>query len=466
MKTRDFHSTDGTHQTVTVDISTRKGNETIRIGFTDQRLTAYGGMAVWSQFLHKKGFRKRLADVLPHEPTSPNAYDPADIGLGFIGGILSGADKLSRVGWLAQDVAVADVLGIEAIPSQSTLTRFLGGFSQKSNEGMNALNRWVAGQWPSGGRDGYTLDLDSWALLHEDGHQEGVQIGYTRAGLKPCHRPLVGVIAEMKVVVQYWLRRGDSACVNGAAEFVGQCIDQLPRHIRIGLVRGDSGFCAQSVKEAVRQRGAHYILVARLDSKVQTLCRHEDRLWQATEIEGMEIQEVPWHIEERLIVIRQRIAERPEAGGKTLLDVPGYRFQALVTDLPDRVSPVDVWRRYNGRADSENRLKELGRQFGVRGLCCQRFWATEAAHLLAILTHNLCVLLQRELGKAEKAELTTLRMRLFLRAGVWSRAQGRATLRLAVPASLRTWWIDLIDKLRCPLPPLNLYCNAVEKLRA
>jgi hypothetical protein len=466
MKNHQHKTSDGTHQTVTVDISTRKGNETVRIGFTDQKLTAYGGMAVWSQFLQKKGFRKRLSEVLPQEPTSPNAYDPTDIGLGFIGGILVGADKLSRVGWLAQDVAVAEVLGIEAIPSQSTLTRFFRGFSQKSNEGMNALNRWIAGQWPSGSRDGYTLDVDSWALLHEDGHQEGVKIGYTRVGLKPCHRPLVGVIAEMKVVVQYWLRRGDSMCVNGAAEFVGQSIDQLPKHIRIGLVRGDSGFCAQSVKDAVRQRGAHYILVARLDSKVQTLCRHEDRFWQSTEIEGMEIQEVSLDTPgERLIVIRQRIAQRPEAGGKTLLDVPGYRFQALVTDLPDRVTPVDVWRRYNGRADSENRLKELGHQFGVRGLCCQRFWATEAAHLLAILAHNLCVLLQRELGKLEKAELTTLRMRLFLRAGVWSRAQGKATLRLAVPASLRDWWISIIEKLRCPLPPLNLYCNAVENLR-
>jgi hypothetical protein len=466
MKNHQHKGPDGAHRMVSVEISTAKGNETIRLGFTDQRLTAYGGMAVWSQFLQKKGFRKRLGEVLPHCPTSPNAYDPADIGLGFVGGILCGADKLSRVGWLAQDVAVAEVLGIEAVPSQSTLTRFFQAFSQKSNEGMNALNRWVAGQWPSAGRDGYTLDLDSWALLHEDGHQEGVEIGYSRLGLKPCHRPLVGVIAEMKVVTQYWLRCGDSGCVNGAADFVGQCIDQLPRHVHIGLVRGDAGFCAKSVKDAVRQRGAHYILAARLDQKIQSLCRHDDAFWQPTEIEGLEIQEVNIEGSERLIAIRQRIAQRPESGGKTLLDVPGYRFQALVTDLPDYVRPLEVWRRYNGRADSENRLKELGRQFGVRGLCCQHFWATEAAHLLAILAHNLCVLLQRELGKLEKMELATLRMRLFLRAGVWSQAQGRPTLRLAVPPVLRAWWIELIDKLRSPLPPLNLYCNAVEQLRA
>jgi len=466
MKKPQHSDSHGTHQMVRVDISTAKGNETIQLGFTDQRLTAYGGMAVWSQFLQKKGFRQRLAKVLPQDPTSPNAYDPTDIGLGFLGGILCGADKLSRVAWLAQDVAVADVMGIEAVPSQSTLTRFFRGFSQSSNEGLNALNRWVVSQWPSAGREGYTLDVDSWALLHEDGHQEGVQIGYTRAGLKPCHRPLVGVIAEMKVVAQYWLRRGDSACVNGAAEFVGQCIDRLPSHIRIGLVRGDSGFCAQSVKDAARQRGAHYILVARLDAKIQALCRHDDPSWQPTEVPGMEIQEVPWHDGERLIVIRQRVSQRPDAGGKTLVDLPGYRFQALMSDLPDSVGPLDVWRRYNGRADSENRLKELGRQFGVRGLCCKRFWATEAAHLLAILAHNLCVLLQRELGKLDKMELATLRMRLFLRAGVWSRAQGRATLRLAVPPAWRAWWISLIEKLRSPLPPLNVFCNAVENLRA
>lgn len=466
MKNPQHTDPNGAHQMVNVEIDTAEGNKTIRLGFTDQRLTAHGGMIVWSQFLHKKGFRERLSKALPQAPTSPNAYDPADIGLGFMGGILCGADKLSRVGWLAQDQAIAEVLGIEAVPSQSTLTRFFKGFSPASNDALNALNHWVAGQWPSADREGYTLDVDSWALLHEDGHQEGVEVGYTRAGLKPCHRPLVGVIAEMKVVVQYWLRRGDSACANGAGEFVGQCIDRLPRHIRIGLVRGDSGFCAASVKQAARQRGARYILVARLDQSVQRLCRHDDRFWQATELKGMEIQEVPWHDGERLIVIRQRIAQRPEAGGKLLLDVPGYRFQALVTDLPDSVGPLTVWRRYNGRADSENRLKELGRQFGVRGLCCQNFWATEAAHLLAILAHNLCVLMQRELGLLEKMELATLRMRLFLRAGVWSQAQGRPTLRLAIPPSWRMIWMNILEKLRSPFPPLNVYCNAVENLPA
>lgn len=57
--------------------------------------------------------------------------------------------------------------------------------------------------------------------------------------------------------------------------------------------------------------------------------------------------------------------------------------------------------RYNGRADTdiENRIKELGGQFGLKGLCCHSFWATEAACYLAICTDTtLCVGLPRHLG--------------------------------------------------------------------
>jgi hypothetical protein len=86
------------------------------------------------------------------------------------------------------------------------------------------------------------------------------------------------------------------------------------------------------------------------------------------------------------------------------------------------VDAVTVWRRYNGRADLENRIKGLGDQFGIKRLCGDNFWDTEALHHLAIAAYNLCVLLQRRLGQLEKCELNTLRWRLFGQAVVWSRA--------------------------------------------
>jgi hypothetical protein len=449
-------------QTVRLDIDTKDGTPSIRIGFTDQRLTAHGGMVVWSHFLHSKRFRKQLRDVLPHAPTSPNAYDPTDVALGYMGGILTGADKLSRVAWLQSDPAISEVLGIEAIASQSTLSRFFAEFSQSSCDRLSGLHQQAIYSLPSL-RDGYTLDLDSWALLHEDGHQEGVAVGYTRQGLKPCHRPLIAALAEAKLIAQYWLRSGNTVCANGAAEFLRRTITSLPPHIRVGLVRGDSGFGDTSVQEAVEAQGLKFIFVARLTQKVQSLCRHDETHWQATEVPGLVVQEGPTLSPgRRLILIRQRVQDRPQAGGKTLLDVPGYRFQALITNLPTSVDALTVWRRYNGRADLENRIKELGDQFGIKGLCVSDFWGTEAMHHLAIAAYNLCVLLQRRLGQLEKCELNTLRWRLFGRAAVWSRARGKPTIKLAVRGEeARAWWLRILTKLTAPPN-----CYAVESLQA
>ncbi len=384
-----------------VEIDTKDRCQSIRIGFTDQRLTAHGGMVVWSRFLQQKKFRAQMQRLLPHAPTSPNAYAPDDTVLGYMGGILCGADKLSRVSWLQSDPAVAEVLGVEA--------------------------------------------------------------GYTRQGIKPCHRPLIAALAEAKLVANYWLRSGNTSCVNGAAEFLRTTVAGLPSQVRLGLVRADSGFGHESFMGAAGELGLNYIVVARLTQPIQSLCRHQDEHWEKTGIPGLEVQEADTdRIGRRLILIRQRIAERPQSGGKSLLDLPAYRFQALWTNLKGGVPAVQVWRRYSGRADVENRIRELGDQFGIKRLAVKSFWGTEAMHHLAIASYNLCVLLQRRLGQLEKCELNTLRWRLFSRAAVWSKKGGKPTLKLAVRGKEnQTWWRQILEKL---LAPPN--CNSVESLQA
>ena len=268
---------------VRLDLGTKDGVKSMRIGFTDQRLTAHGGLAVWSRSVTERGLREQLRAVLPHTPTSPNAYDPCDTALGFIGGILCGADKLARVAHLAHDPAVAEVLGIEAIPSQSTLSRFFAQCGRSAGEALSGLHRWVLEGLPAR-TEGYTLDLDSFSLLHEDGHQEGVRVGYTRKGLKPCHRPIVAALAEVPQVAHFWLRLGNTACVSGAATFLGHTIIRLPATVRVTLVRADSGFCTHGMIAELEARGLRYILTAALRAPVRTLCRHDDAAWTPTAV--------------------------------------------------------------------------------------------------------------------------------------------------------------------------------------
>jgi hypothetical protein len=81
---------------------------------------------------------------------------------------------------------------------------------------------------------------------------------------------------------------------------------------------------------------------------------------------------------------------------------------------------------------------------------------------LAIAAYNLCVLLQRRLGRLEQCELNTLRWRLSGRAAVWSRAGGKAPLKLAVRGEeARQWWREMLTKLTAPPN-----CDAVASLQA
>ena len=311
-------------------------------------------------------------------------------------------------------------------------------------------------------REGYALDLDSTRLLHEDGHQEGVEVGYTRVGIKPCLHPLLAILSEVRLVAGFWLRSGNCSCANNVVGFFLDLWARLPRHVRLRVVRADSGFYVSELLRLGEQLRVKYIVVARLTRPVQSLLHHETR-WLATGIEGTEAAELDAHGEDlpantRMIAIRHRLQDKQSrAGGKLLIDCPGYLYQVLVTNLPRHVPAVQVWRDYNGRAACENVIKELDAGYGLPELVCENFWATEAALSLGVLTHNLIVLFERKLGWLEAVTLGSLRYWLFVNAGIISRPHGQTTIKLAVPHQERDCWRALWEKLLSPLPN----CNAV-----
>ena len=85
----------------------------------------------------------------------------------------------------------------------------------------------------------------------------------------------------------------------------------------------------------------------------------------------------------------QKIEKRPNAAGKPIRqlalfenenDFGKYRYSCFVTDLE---LPVKiVYDSYRGRADSENRIKELKYDFSIDDFVTNKFWATEASGTL------------------------------------------------------------------------------------
>jgi hypothetical protein len=452
------------HQTVAEKIQFESAGQSIEIEFTDQQLSPHAGTATFWSFVHESGWREVVARCLPHPAlTSNNALSAVTKVLGFVQGLLYGAKKLTHCAYLRRDPMMPALLGIKRVPSQSTFTRFFQGFTGagKNLACFRPLFAWGMQKLPAK-NEGYALDFDSTRLLHEDGHQEGVEVGYTRVGTKPCLHPLLAIFSEARLVGGFWLRPGNCSCANNVVGFFLDLWDNLPSHVRLRVVRADSGFYVAELLHLWEQLGVKFIVVARLTQPVRSLLRRET-CWLPTGLDGTAVAELEYDAPDlpataRFVAIRHRLKDkRSRAGGKLLFDCPGYLYQVLVTNQPRTVPLVDIWRDDNGRAACENVIKELDAGYGLPDLVCKDFWATEAALSFGVLAHNLIVLFEQKLGWQEAVTLGTLRYWLFVTAGIISRPQGQTTIKLAVPMHERDWWRGLWDKLLSPNPN----CNAV-----
>jgi len=127
-QTQPQNHTASTHQTGTAAIRLETGKKTITVGTTEQKLSAQAGQTTFWGFLRLRKFRAAPAAALPQVRPSPNALDATGIALGFIAGIVAGADKLTRIAHLRGDPLLPEILEIKRLPSQSTLSRFLRDF--------------------------------------------------------------------------------------------------------------------------------------------------------------------------------------------------------------------------------------------------------------------------------------------------------------------------------------------------
>ena len=79
---------------------------------------------------------------------------------------------------------------------------------------------------------------------------------------------------------------------------------------------------------------------------------------RGVEVADIEVSLPNWKaVKRRFVCLRQEIAERPAARGRRLIDYPGYTYRVIVTSVAYAAKVVN--RMYVGRADSENRIKEL-----------------------------------------------------------------------------------------------------------
>jgi hypothetical protein len=186
---------------------------------------------------------------------------------------------------------------------------------------------------------------------------------------------------------QAWLQSGQAGSRHNAKEFLNNTIHRLGE-TRVALLRAGSGFCDVDFLEDLEERKMHYIIALRQTQPLQRALINNTQGWwplgddkgaliPRIELTRFQYQANNWDKPRWVVGVRQHIEQRVE-------------------QKPEAQS---IWRLYRGRADCENRIKELKYDFAADSFSMKDFWATEAALNTVMLAYNLMSLLNRVLLK-------------------------------------------------------------------
>jgi hypothetical protein len=448
--------------------------------FTDKEITAWGGLSIMKRMLDHLGFERALAGCGLPQPGSNRGYRPEQLIMQFMLSVWCGANRFEHGEVTRHDPVLGRVFGFDRMANFKAVMRLFRKFDLGCSESvMDGLYRWLFDQIAI---NGVTLDLDS-TVMTRYGSQEGAARGYnpSKRG-RASHHPLMAFVADTRMIANCWLRPGNASTGNNSQAFLDATLRRLEKQ-SVCLLRADSGFSDSAFLDHIEARALHYVIALRLNQPLQRALVDAQGWWRLHDeagkvVPGIELtrfsyQSNVWSKARWVIGIRQHIEQRESPKGKTLnlfADDPvvgKWRYSALVSDL--NLSAVTVWRLYRGRADCENRIKELKYDFAADSFNMSDFWATEAALNTVMLAYNLMSLLRQVVLKTCPVKhssntiqhtLQTLRYKLFAKPAYITTESRKPILTMATAMQQRAWIRGLWDgaitfDLPAKFEPLN-----------
>lgn len=425
-----------------------------KIAFTDKEISAWGGMVFLKKLLEKSGIIEFLSGLDLPQQGSNRGYSPLQLIQAFWLSVWCGANRFMHLEVLRMDATLQKLFGWKRMAGHRAFQRYFEKFTIADRQRVfHSTYQWFFEQLRF---DNYSLDLDS-TVLTRYGNPQGAAKGHNskKPGRKR-HHPLMAFVADCRMVANFWLRDGSAATTNNFEGFLLDTLDKL-HNKTIGLLRADSGFYDRKVFELLENRSIQYIIAAQMYPVIQkAIASVPDHDWVPVafgiEVTSIQYQSPLWEEPRRIVIVKQKLEERPQATGVMLKlftedeVIKGCRYSAFVTNLS--LPAKEIWMLYRNRADAENRIKELKEDFALENFCMHSFDATETALNWVMLAYNLLSLFRIAILKANiQPQLKTLRYKLFAVPSYITKNGNQRILNMAVAMKRRKWFEGLFAEL-------------------
>lgn len=438
------------------------------ISFTDEALTAHGGLVLIERFLRDSGWLRRIRDVFADREFD-NDYSSWRMTLLVIGLLIVGGTRVAHLAHLGADPLFLRFAQVQVLPSARTLSRWLATLTSGFRDRLQELMRDVAySTWGSLGAGRITLDVDG-TVIRTGESAEGSERGFHPHHPKdPSYYPLTAQLAQTGQLLGVWNRPGNEHDSSGAVDRLAELIDDARARAR-GVpieVRMDAAFCQRPVLELLAASGVEYALRLPMWDWLQVRDRISARKqWKriTKSVDGFSMQvRIPkWERSERVVVFRKRISGRPARAFQLDLFQPddGY-FEYSMVATNKSVDERSIWHFMAGRGGHEHTIGELKSGLAFASVVAQDWDANCAWQILNGLAHNLLHDFQLRAGiatpkknsrkrttRARFRSIRSLRFEWISLPARLVRPQGRSELRIATPRHVRQRILDADRRL-------------------
>lgn len=435
--------------------------------FTQRKISPWGGIKYFHKTYVTSGTKSFLSSLDLPQPGSNRGYDPVELVEGFMTSVILGARRLEHSGMIRTDKVIEEIFGwTKGMASASTFSRFFDKFDVDRNDRIfPPLMKYILAQIPI---RYMTIDIDS-SVITRYGNQECAIKGYNpgKRG-RPSHNPIMAFSDELKMVVNAWMRTGDSHSTTDAIEFLEETF-QIVERSNVGLMRGDAGFYSDQIMKYLEEgnQPVNYIFRAKMTSALREKIIRVRKWHQNNSVmrhgsyAEIQYQGSKWKKPRRIVLVR--IPKREEPNGQQELfkeyeQLTRFEYMAFVTNASD--STVEIHRRYNQRGDSENRIKELKYDYAIDGFSLQHFGAMEAAFRFIMVAFNLMSIFKQAIMTSEiHHRLSTIKFQCIAIGSYLVKNGRKLKMKLSAEGKRRHFLEHLFDNLEVIRPPYT-FSNA------
>jgi hypothetical protein len=423
----------------------------LAIVFTDEKLSAYGGIELFRRFLDRSGFTERLQKVFAIRQFDGD-YGSFRITLALVGLLLVGGTRLRHLRVLERDPLFLRFARLHRLPTDRTVSNTLKETTSAVRERLGDLLRDVAFDTArAAGLSRITIDLDG-TVLRAGLCAEGAERGFNPHHPKDkSYYPLTAHLAQTGQLLAVVNREGNVHDSHRALETLAFVVDAVranlaPRHLE---ARFDGAFFRRDILEFLERSRIEYAIKAPLWDWLDTRrLIAQRRRWKRI---GPDLQafsttlRIPqWNRSLRVAVYRKHVSHQTRKNFQLDLFDPNdghCEYASVATNK--RIGLRSLWDFMAGRGGHEKTLGELKQHLAFDTIPSHDWDANTTWQLISALTHN--VLRQFQIATTAPARLNgpkrtyrwvleslrTFRYEVLNLPAKLARPEGRTELRIA-----------------------------------